>query len=73
MNYIIVHYILCILDGNSSGAPNLNSLMSMANNMLGNMSQNQSSKPKPTQPPRDEGLFSCTKNNSSAINQHCAS
>ena len=48
----------CILDGNSSGAPNLNSLMSMANNMLGNMSQssqNQSSKPKPTPPPRDEG------------------
>ena len=35
--------------------------MSMANNMLGNMSQssqNQSSKPKPTPPPRDEGKFS---------------
>jgi len=46
-------------DGNSSGAPNLNSLMSMANNMLGNMSQssqNQSSKPKPTPPPRDEDV-----------------
>merc|ERR1712168_621875 len=43
-------------DGNSGGAPNLNSLMCMANNMLGSMTSSQSSKPKPTQPPRDEDV-----------------
>lgn len=50
-------------EGNSGGAPNLNSLMSMANNMLGSMtsSQNQGSvsapkNSKPSPPPRDEDV-----------------